>query len=47
MTTLAIPVAYDGSPATIRRGPPRLGAHTAEVLTEAGFSPADIAALEA
>ena len=47
MTTLGIPVAYDGSPATIRRGPPRLGAHTAEVLAEAGFSPADIAALEA
>lgn len=45
MTTLGIPVAYDGSPATIRRGPPRLGAHTGEVLSEAGLSPAEIAAL--
>jgi crotonobetainyl-CoA:carnitine CoA-transferase CaiB-like acyl-CoA transferase len=47
MTTLAIPVAYDGSPATIRRGPPRLGEHTAEVLSEAGFSATEIAALGA
>ncbi len=45
ITTLAIPVEYDGSPATIRRGPPRLGEHTAEVLAEAGFAPTEISAL--
>jgi crotonobetainyl-CoA:carnitine CoA-transferase CaiB-like acyl-CoA transferase len=41
-----IPVEYDGSPATIRRPPPRLGEHTREVLTEAGLGDGDIAALE-
>jgi crotonobetainyl-CoA:carnitine CoA-transferase CaiB-like acyl-CoA transferase len=30
---------------TLRRQPPRLGEHNAEVLAEAGFSPAEIAAL--
>jgi crotonobetainyl-CoA:carnitine CoA-transferase CaiB-like acyl-CoA transferase len=45
MTTLGIPVEYDGSPATIRRLPPRLGEHTGEVLAEAGLSAAEIVAL--
>ena len=45
MTTLGIPVAYDGSPATIRRLPPRLGEHTHEVLLDAGFTAAEIAGL--
>ena len=40
-----IPVEYDGSPAAIRRPPPRLGEHTREVLAEAGLSGGEIAAL--
>ena len=47
MTTLGIPVTYHGTPASIRRLPPRLGQHTAEVLAEAGLSQAEIAALTA
>ena len=38
---------FSGTPAAIRHGGPALGAHTAEVLAELGYSPADIAALEA
>ncbi len=33
------------SPASVRRGAPRLGAHGEELLTEAGVDPAEIAAL--
>lgn len=46
MTSIGIPVAYAGSPAAIRRLPPRLGEHTAEILAEAGLTPAEIAALQ-
>jgi crotonobetainyl-CoA:carnitine CoA-transferase CaiB-like acyl-CoA transferase len=31
---LGIPFTLEGSPLTIRRPPPRLGEHTAEVLAE-------------
>jgi len=36
------PVDFAATPATIRRGPPRLGEHTVEVLAEAGFSRTEI-----
>ena len=45
--TLAIPVQYSGTPATIRRLAPGLGEHTAEVLSEVGFDAAAIAAIAA
>jgi crotonobetainyl-CoA:carnitine CoA-transferase CaiB-like acyl-CoA transferase len=42
---LGIPVKMSGTPGAIRRPAPLLGEHTAEVLREAGFSDAEIAAL--
>jgi crotonobetainyl-CoA:carnitine CoA-transferase CaiB-like acyl-CoA transferase len=41
----ASPIKMHGTPVTYRRAPPTLGQHTAEVLREAGFSEAEIAAL--
>jgi crotonobetainyl-CoA:carnitine CoA-transferase CaiB-like acyl-CoA transferase len=38
------PVRYAGTPASLRRHPPRLGQHTDEVLAEAGFDPSEIEA---
>jgi crotonobetainyl-CoA:carnitine CoA-transferase CaiB-like acyl-CoA transferase len=37
-----IPVTYGRTPATIRRLPPRLGEHTAEILHEAGLDATEI-----
>jgi crotonobetainyl-CoA:carnitine CoA-transferase CaiB-like acyl-CoA transferase len=48
MTLVGIPVAYQGTPASIRRLAPRLGEHTREVLAEAGLGAAEIdAAMQA
>jgi crotonobetainyl-CoA:carnitine CoA-transferase CaiB-like acyl-CoA transferase len=38
---------FSGTPPEIRRGAPRLGEHTQEVLAELGYSAAEIEALEA
>jgi crotonobetainyl-CoA:carnitine CoA-transferase CaiB-like acyl-CoA transferase len=43
----AVPVEFARERPVLRRQPPRLGEHTAEVLTEAGFSREEIAVLAA
>ena len=45
MRALGIPVKLSDTPGAVRRAAPLLGEHTAEVLREAGFSDAEIAAL--
>ena len=40
-----IPVTFSETPGDIRRHPPRLGEHSAEVLREAGYSDEEIAAM--
>jgi crotonobetainyl-CoA:carnitine CoA-transferase CaiB-like acyl-CoA transferase len=40
-----IPIAFSASPGEIRRLAPRLGEHSVEVLREAGYSDAEIAAI--
>jgi formyl-CoA transferase len=44
---LSAPIHLSGTPAQVRRVPPRLGEHSDEVLTEHGYSPAQLAALRA
>jgi crotonobetainyl-CoA:carnitine CoA-transferase CaiB-like acyl-CoA transferase len=40
---LGLPIKFDGTPASIRRHPPTLGEHTAEVLEQiARLTPAEI-----
>ena len=46
MRVLGHPVKYSDNPAEIRRPAPRLGEHTADVLAEAGYSDAEIRALQ-
>lgn len=46
MTMMAIPVEFEGTPASIRTLPPTLGEHTQRVLAEAGLSTAEIAAAQ-
>jgi crotonobetainyl-CoA:carnitine CoA-transferase CaiB-like acyl-CoA transferase len=45
MRVLGHPVTYSSNPASIRRRAPRLGEHTADVLTEVGYSDEEIRAL--
>lgn len=39
------PIRFGASPSPIRRMPPQLGEHSAEVLAEAGYTRQDIEAL--
>jgi crotonobetainyl-CoA:carnitine CoA-transferase CaiB-like acyl-CoA transferase len=43
----ALPLSFDGRRVLHRSAPPGIGEHTTEVLSEAGFTEADIAALAA
>jgi crotonobetainyl-CoA:carnitine CoA-transferase CaiB-like acyl-CoA transferase len=45
--SLALPIAADGDRVPHRSPPPRLGEHTAEVLSEAGYSDEEVAELAA
>ncbi|MFS2050207.1 CaiB/BaiF CoA transferase family protein [Variovorax sp. Varisp41] len=47
MRSMAIPTRWSGSPPSVSRHAPRLGEHSAEVLAEAGYSMAQIAAMAA
>lgn len=41
-----VPFGFSDTPGRIRRGPPRLGEHTSEVLSSLGYSDSDIARIQ-
>ncbi len=43
MKTLGVPVKLSETPGAVTRAPPTLGQHSDEVLTELGYTPAEIA----
>jgi crotonobetainyl-CoA:carnitine CoA-transferase CaiB-like acyl-CoA transferase len=45
LRTTDIPTSYSETPGEIRRLPPRMGEHSVEVLSEAGFTPREIDAM--
>ena len=42
---VGVPMRFSATPGEIRSGPPGVGDHTDDVLSEAGFSPEEIASL--